>query len=70
MTDGASDWDEVLSCAQALPADPRIPEALHWLVHVGHFGGSHNHSGRRAFRLLHARYEGSYWAKKTPFYND
>ncbi len=67
---GVSAWDEMLDYARAHPADPRVPEALHWLVHVGHFGGSHNHSGHRAFKLLHARYAGSYWAKKTPFYND
>jgi hypothetical protein len=47
-----------------------VPEALHWLVHVGHFGGTHNHSGARAFRLLHARYPNSEWAKKTPVFND
>ncbi|HEV2531290.1 hypothetical protein [Phenylobacterium sp.] len=71
MPPGAVDaWDEMLDYAKAHPADPRVPEALHWLVHVGHFGGSHDHSGRRAFRLLHGRYEGSYWAKKTPYYND
>ena len=54
---GAVDvWDEMLAFAKAHPTDPRIPEALHWLVHVGHFGGSHDRSGYRAFELLHARY--------------
>lgn len=67
---GVAVWDEMLDYCRTHPADPRVPEALHWLVHVGHFGGTHNHSGRRAFRLLHARYEGSYWAKRTPYYND
>jgi hypothetical protein len=69
-TGAVSVWDEMLDWCRTHPADPRTPEALHWLVHVGHFGGSHNHSGRRAFRLLHARYGGGYWAKRTPYYND
>ena len=68
---GAVDvWDEMLAYCSAHPSDPRVPEVLHWLVHVGHFGGSHNHSGHRAFRLLHQRYPSSVWAKKTPYYND
>jgi hypothetical protein len=68
---GAIDvWDEMLTYAQHHPDDPRIPETLHWLVHVGHFGGSHNHSGHRAFTLLHTRYPNSSWARKTPYYND
>ena len=68
---GAVDaWDEMLAYAGAHPADLRVPEALHWLVHVGHFGGGHRRSGYRAYRLLHARYPGSYWARRTPYYND
>jgi TolA-binding protein len=68
---GAADaWDEMLGFIQAHPADPRAPEALYWLVHVGRFGGSHNHSGRRAFRLLHQRYGHSTWAGKTPYFYD
>jgi hypothetical protein len=43
-------WDEILVYAQAHPADPRIPETLYWLVHVGHFGGSHNQSGKTGVR--------------------
>jgi hypothetical protein len=68
--DAIDAWEEMLAYIRVHPGDPRAPEALHWLVHVGHFGGSHDHSGRRAFRLLHGRYEGSYWAKKTPYFND
>jgi len=68
---GAVDaWDEMLAYAHAHPTDPRIPETLYWLVHVGHFGGSHNHSGKRAFELLHGKYPKSIWAKRTPYYND
>ncbi len=63
-------WDEMLAYIATHPDDPRAPEALHWLVHVGHFGGSHDHSGRRAFILLHKRYPNSEWARRTPYYND
>ena len=71
MPPGAVDaWDEMLTYAAAHPGDARVPEALYWLVHVGHFGGSHEHSGKRAFLLLHRRYPGSVWAKRTKYYND
>ena len=65
-----SPWEEMLAWVTAHRQDPRAPEALYWLVHVGHFGGSHDHSGRRAFRLLHGRYPDSDWAKRTKFYYD
>ena len=60
----------MLTYLRAHPADPRAPEALYWLVHVGRFGGSHDHSGRRAFELLHARYPKSGWAQRTPYFFD
>ena len=63
-------WDEMLDYVTAHRDDPRAAEALYWLVHVGHFGGSHNHSGRRAFRLLKARYPQSDWAVRTRYYFD
>jgi hypothetical protein len=65
-----SAWEEMLAYVTAHPKDPRAPEALYWLVHVGHFGGSHAHSGRRAFKLLKARYAASVWAVKTKYYYD
>lgn len=65
-----SAWEEMLAYVAAHPKDPRAPEALYWLVHVGHFGGSHAHSGRRAFKLLKARYAASDWAGKTKYYYD
>ena len=67
---GVAMWDVMLTYLRAHPADPRAPEALYWLVHVGRFGGSHDHSGRRAFELLHARYPKSEWARRTPFFFD
>lgn len=63
-------WDEILAYANAHPADPRVPEALYWLVRVGRFGGSHNHSGQRAFKILHARYPKSPWTAKSPYFYD
>lgn len=63
-------WDEMLGYAAAHPKDPRVPEALYWLVRVGRWGGTHNHSGQRAFKLLHARYGASNWAKRSPYYYD
>jgi hypothetical protein len=65
-----SAWEEMLAYVTAHPNDPRAPEALYWLVHVGHFGGSHNHSGRRAFKLLKAKYASSPWAGKVKYYYD
>lgn len=63
-------WDEMLAYARAHPADPRVPEALYWLVRVGRWGGTHDHSGKRAFQLLKTRHPASAWAKKTPYYYD
>jgi hypothetical protein len=71
MPPGAvSVWEEVLAYVAAHPSDPNAPEALHWLIHVGHYGASHDHSGKRAFLLLHKRYPDSVWAKKNKFYYD
>ena len=63
-------WEFILDYTTRHPQDPRAPEALHWLIHIGHFGQSHDHSGRRAFMLLHSRYPNSTWAKQNPFYYD
>ncbi len=63
-------WEYILNYASSHPNDPRSPEALHWLIHVGHYGQSHDHSGKRAFLLLKSRYPNSSWAKQNPFYYD
>lgn len=63
-------WDEMLTYAAANPKNAQVPEALYWLVRVGRFGGSHNHSGRRAFQLLHKAYPNSTWTKRSPYYYD
>ena len=63
-------WDEMLAYAETHPQDSRIPEALHFIVHASHFGASHNHSGRRAFRLLQRRYPHTIWARQTRSYSE
>ena len=63
-------WDFILDYANKHPQNPRVPEALHWVIHVGHFGQGHNHSGKRAFTLLKGRYPASSWAKQNQFYYD
>jgi hypothetical protein len=63
-------WDEALAYARAHPRDPRSPELLYWLIHVARWGGNHDHLGRRAFQLLHARYPASSWARRSPYYYD
>ena len=63
-------WEFILHYAATHPQDPRVPEALHWLIHIGHYGQSHDHSGKRAFLLLKSRYPNSSWAKQNQFYFD
>jgi hypothetical protein len=63
-------WNEMLTYVAAHPRDPRAPEALHWLIHAGRWGGSHDHSGRRAFFLLKRSYPTSSWAKRNVYYYD
>lgn len=63
-------WEDMLAYAAANPKNAQVPEALYWLVRVGRFGGSHNHSGRRAFQLLHKAYPASTWAKRSPYFYD
>ena len=63
-------WNEVLAFAQANPKHPQVPEALYWLIRAGRWGGSYNHSGKRAFELLHKAYPTSPWAKRSPYFYD
>jgi len=63
-------WDEMLAFAQANPKHPQVPEALYWIIRAGRWGGSHNHSGKRAFQLLHRAYPTSTWAKRSPYFYD
>lgn len=63
-------WDAVIAYAQAHKNDRRSPEALFWLVRVSRYGHGHNRSSFRAFKLLHARYPDTAWAKQTKYYYD
>jgi hypothetical protein len=63
-------WDEALAYVRAHPADPRSPEMLYRLIRVARWRANHDHLGRRAFQLLHARYPRSAWAKRSPYYYD
>jgi hypothetical protein len=69
-TGAGSLWEEMLAYASVHPRDSRSPEALYWLIHIARWGANHDHIGKRAFQLLHARYKGSAWADRSPFYYD
>jgi hypothetical protein len=65
----------VLPFAQSHPDDPRVPEALYWVVRAGHYGCADVNTWkttRAAFRVLHLRYPKTSWAIRTPtwFRND
>lgn len=68
--DAPSLWDEALAYVRARPADPRAAETLYRLIRVARWGGNHDHLGRRAFRLLHARYPRTSWARQSPYFYD
>jgi hypothetical protein len=68
--DSISFWDVLFDYAASHPKDPRAPEMLHWLIHVVRYGQKHDHLGRRAFVLLHARYPASVWTKRDKYYYD
>lgn len=63
-------WNEALAWAEAHPRDPRAPETCYWLIHIARWGANHDHLGRRAFRVLHARWPQSDWARRSPFFYD
>jgi hypothetical protein len=59
----------VLGFAGGHPDDPRVPEALHLVVRgarVSCAGRESWKTTRAAFRMLHARYPKTSWARKTP----
>jgi len=60
-----------IAWANRTPTDPRIPEALHLVVLSTRYGCTDTESpkwSKAAFDLLHKRYPGSEWAKKTPYW--
>ena len=61
----------VVHWANAYPADKRLPEALALVVKSSRFGCTDPNSARpvkEAFDLLHRRYPGNEWARRTPYW--
>jgi hypothetical protein len=61
----------VLSWAKDHPEDPRVPEALHYVVVATHFGCADIRTPEisdAAFRILKRNYPQSEWAKRTPYW--
>ena len=62
----------VMAYAKAHPSDPRVPEALAMVVKATHFGSDDESkttaTSTEAFKLLHKKYPGSPWTKKTPYH--
>lgn len=62
---------EAVRLATLRPDDPKSPEALHLAVRATRFGCTDQGTGaasRRAFDLLHKKYPGSAWARRTPYW--
>jgi hypothetical protein len=71
--DTAPNWlaKEVLAFAKSNPDDPRVPEALHYVVRATHLGCTDATSRRYSkstFQLLHSRYPHNPWTTKTPYW--
>jgi hypothetical protein len=71
--DTAPNWlaSQVLAFAKSNPNDPRVPEALHYVVRATHLGCADSNSPRyskAAFQLLHYRYPHNPWTAKTPYW--
>lgn len=63
--------ENVLAWAQKHPTDPRVPQALHLAVKATRYGMTDNTTSilsKKAFQVLHTKYKGSPWTKKTPYY--
>ena len=73
-TGPAVQWlgETVLAFAKTDPNDPRVPEALHYVVRASRYGcyvtaGKTNYS-KLAYDTLHKNYPDSAWTKKTPYW--
>jgi hypothetical protein len=71
--DTAPNWlaSEVLAFAKSNPNDPRVPEALHFVVRATKLGctdATSKRYSRSAFQLLHSRYPKNPWTAKTPYW--
>lgn len=69
----APNWlgKRALGWANTHPDDPRVPEALHFVVRAWRYGcteSSGTNYSKAAYDLLHKRYPSSEWTKQTPYW--
>jgi hypothetical protein len=73
-TGPAIQWlgEAVMAFAKTDPNDPRVPEALHYVVRVSRYGcygaAPKTNYSKLAYELLHKNYPDSAWTKKTPYW--
>ena len=60
--------EQTLKFAEAHPEDPRVAEALYRVVRVSRYSVGDGEISKKAFEVLHGRYEGTEWAKRTPYW--
>ncbi len=61
----------VIAWVEKHPADPRAPEALHLAVKTTRYGctdGATRKWSKAAYDVLHKRFPGNPWTKKTPYW--
>lgn len=61
----------VIAYAQKHPADPRVPEALHYAVKCTRYGVTDDNTtkfSKQMFQILHSKYKGNTWTKQTPYW--
>lgn len=60
-----------ISWAKSHPADPRVPEALHYAVSTTRYGERNEASAKlskEAFLLLHKQHAKNHWTDETPYW--
>lgn len=63
--------ERVISRVKAHPEDKRLPEALHLVIVYARYGCTDEETrklSKQAFQLLHKKYPGSDWARKTKYW--
>jgi hypothetical protein len=63
--------EQAIALADAIPDDPRSPQALHLAVRATRYSITGEDTGtwsRRAFEMLHREYPDSPWAEQTPYW--
>jgi hypothetical protein len=58
----------IIAWANAQPRDPRVPEALHFVVRATRYGEMNTATSKAAYTLLHDRYRRNPWTSKTPLW--